>query len=256
VGARLGSGGYSAGALDRLPRPHGAHESENSHEIYLIRMALVAKATAARELIPQAIREARPWATYVSFKDLLDGRAVSCGPGNLAPIITRENLRTTLSNSRFARHFDAYLEMLKGTVADPRSYRGYHQDQTYRLAGERVALALEMCAHVEDRETAMIVDTVATQVAALIAYSAQTEVTLKAWKLTRQVVAEGDGIAVTADDLLGESFNTRIGLGLILRAFQERTSTRFSDFEGTPELDLCLQVSLPDVASWQKQKRA
>jgi hypothetical protein len=256
VGARMGSGGYSPGQLIRLPRPVGAKSGENSHEIYLIRAAIIHKKNNAEDPIPGDIKNATPWATYVSFKNMLEGKAVSYVLGDPASIITRDNLRRTLVNYRFARHFEGFLDMLKASVADPKSYRGYHANTQYQLAGERVMLALEMCGQIDSDNRNVIVDTVATQVAALIGFRVKKEYMLKGWKLSKQAVADGDGIALLADELLGQDFNTRIGLGLILRALEQKAGTRMADYETVPELKLCLDVSLPDVDGWQKKTQA
>ena len=248
AGARLGSGGYTPGTLERLPRPMGARSDENSHEIDLIRAALLGKAQRAQVVLAEGMRNVTPWATYVSFADMLDGRPVSYAAGGAANIVTRDNLRRVLTNYRFARHFEAFLDMLKSAVADPKGYRGYHQDATYQLAGERVLVALEMCGHIDSDNRDVIVDTVGTQVAALLGYAVKKEYVRQGWKVRKQPVADGDGVALTADALLGQDFNTRIGLGLILRALEQKENTRLADYEKTPELKLCLEVALPDVS--------
>lgn len=256
VGARMGDGGYSPGALERLPRPQQAHSKENSHEIYLIRAAIITKLLSARQLMLPSARTATPWATFVTFSDMLDARPSSTVTGDPAAIITRDNLRQVLTNYNFADHFAAFLDMLKEAVADPDSYRGYHADETYRLAGERVQLALEMCGEIDSDDPRIVTDTVATQVAALLGFEIKKELVRKGWKVVKQAVADGDAVALRADELLGADFNTRIGLGLLLRAFQEKHTTRFDDYATQPELELCLNVALPDVSEWQKQRRA
>lgn len=253
AGAQLGSGGYTPGTLERLPRPMGARSDENSHEIYLIRAALLGKAQRAQVVLADGMRNVTPWATYVSFADMLDGRPVSYAAGGAASIVTRDNLRRVLTNYRFARHFEAFLDMLKSAVADPKGYRGYHQDATYQLAGERVLVALEMCGNIDSDNRDVIVDTVGTQVAALLGYAVKKEYVRQGWKVRKQPVADGDGVALTADALLGQDFNTRIGLGLILRALEEKENTRLADYEKTPELKLCLEVALPDVSGAQSK---
>lgn len=251
VGARMGSGGYSPGQLQRLPRPTRASSGENSHELYLIRSALLKRLVELDAAIPRSVRKATPWATYVSFQDMIEGRAVSLVEGDPARIVTRENLRETLLNYNFSRHFKGFLNMLREAVADPKSYRGAHYDSTYRLAGERVALALEMCSSIDSNDRDVIVDTVATQAAALIAYDVQTK---RNWKLQKKPVADGEGVALLADELLGQDFNTRIGLGLILRALETKASTRLEDYARMRELRLCLEVALPDVSGWQTER--
>ena len=262
VGWAAGEGSYSPGLLDRMPRPAGFHDDENSHELYLIRAALIHKQQENRVRVPAAIKNVTPWATYANFADVLAGKALSTVlPGAAQPkIIGPENLREVLRNYRFARHFEHFLQLLEVAVADPKSYRGYHGDNQYRLAAERVALALSMCGEITSEDPRVVADTVATQVAALIAYSRKA-----AWRraldyLEATVVTSSEedptavGIALKADELLGESFNTRIGLGLILRAFEEKAGTTIDDFAAMPELNLCLRVSLPDIAKWQKKK--
>ena len=133
----------------------------------------------------------------------------------------------------------------------PKAYRGYHKDSTYALAAERVALALEMCANIDSDDPAVIADTVATQVAALCAFSAKTELTLKGKKPKK---GEGGSVEMEADELLGMGFNTRIGLGLILRAFQDKGTTTIAHYEQEAELLACLKVFLGDVEKWHKSQ--
>jgi hypothetical protein len=252
AGWAMGSGGYSIGALDRLPRPGGAHSSENSHELYLIRHAIISKYCQLHlQPIPAAVRSATCWATFATFRDLLDGKAVSFVDGEAPAMINRQNLRSTLVNSGFARHFTQFLTMLKEVVENRGSYRGYHQAATLALAGERVALALEMCEHITSPQAAVVADTVATQVAALCAFSAETRLTLRGRVLKRD---ENGGVAMEADALLGMGFNTRIGIGLMLRALAENATITVADFERQPELEACLTVFLGDVDKWQKKK--
>ena len=252
LGARMGSGGYTAGKLDRMPRPDGTVSGENSHEIYLIRTAIVKKLADARTQVPQTISAATPWATYITFADMLDGKAVSHFVGDAPKIVTRENLRRVLVNYRFAEHFASFLDLLKAIVADPKAYRGVHGDMQYQLAAERVALALDMAGKIDSKDAAGIADNVATQVAALLAFHVKKEFVQKGWKVVREAVKDQEGgVALQVDELLGESFNTRIGLGMILRTLQEKTNTSITDYEKYPELELCLNVQLPDVSDWQ-----
>lgn len=251
AGARMGSGGYSPSVLQRMPRPTGGHADENSHELYLIRSSLIKRLVSLDVALPASMRRATPWAAYVSFQNLVDGRAVSLVEGDPAPHLMRDRLRETLLNYRFSHHFKSYLGLLKEAVADPKSYRGAHFDSTYQLAGERVLLALDMSPNIEGNNRDVIADTVATQVAALIAYDVKTE---RNWKLQKRPVADGGGVALRADELLGLEFNTRVGLGFILRALETKASTRLEDYARMRELKLCLDVALPDVASWQAEK--
>lgn len=65
---------------------------------------------------------------------------------------------------------------------------------------------------------------------------------------------QNGGVAMEADALLGMSFNTRIGIGLILRALAENNTTTVADFERQPELAACMSVFLGDAVKWQKKK--
>ena len=186
LGARMGSGGYTAGKLDRMPRPDGTVSGENSHEIYLIRTALVKKLADAKTQIPQTVSAATPWATYITFADMLDGKAASHFVGDAPKIVTRENLRRVLVNYHFADHFASFLDMLKSIVADPKAYRGVHGDKQYQLAAERVALALDMAGKIDSKDPAGIADNVATQVAALLAFHVKKEFVQKGWKVVRR----------------------------------------------------------------------
>jgi hypothetical protein len=249
-GYLFGTGGYSPAALARMPRPAGADPAENSHEIYLIRAALLKKLADPMAPVPAAVKRATPWASFATFDDMLGGRAVTFVDGDLPTIVTADNLGATLVNYRFARHFDAFLAMLRKVVGSKEAYRGRHTAATYAEATERVALALDMCGKIESAERAVIADTVATQVAALCAFQAKKELTLRGMR----VVAEGTGVAMEADDLLGIDFNARIGLGLILRALEDKPTTSIADYRRQPELKLCLEVFLGDAEAWQKKK--
>jgi hypothetical protein len=247
------SDAYSPFVLDRMPRPAGANDNENSHEIYLIRLALLKKLADAKEIVPSGERTVTPWATFTTFGGMLEGRAVSLGAGEPAAMLSRDNLRAVLSNYAFAKHFRAFLAMLKDVVADPKSYRGAHLDETYKLAGERVALALEMATKIDSDDPEVVADTAATQVAAMIGFEPKSELTRKGWRVLKKAMLEKDGAAVlAADELLGLDFNVRIGLGIALATFEEKTSTKFGDLLAMPELAMCFEVELPDVSEWQK----
>jgi hypothetical protein len=257
-----GNTGYTVGALDRLPRPQGADKGENSHELYLIRAAIIDKYCASRTMAvaPRIVR-ATCWAMFATFEDMLDGRAVSFVRGEPATMITRANLRATLVNSGFDRHFTIFMQALQGVVSNLDSYRaggvmgrskarGMARPELLALAAERVGVALAMCDNVDSDATQVICDTVATQVAALTGFSVQT--TLRG---RPKAAAEG-GLALEADALLGQDFNSRIGLGLILRSLQRKPGTAVNNYAQFPELAACLRVNLGDVEKWQKQQAA
>ena len=195
--------------------------------------------------IPRSIREATPWATYVSFQDMLDGNPVSMVKGEPARIVTRDNLRDLL-NYNFSRHSGASSTCSgrRWPTPSPTAAR-----ITTRRTGRRASAWLWRwrCARTS---RATIADTVATQVAALIAYDVQTKRNLK----LQEPVPDGDGIALEADKLLGQDFNTRIGLGLILRALETKAATNLAHYTAMRELKLCLEVALPDVSGWQTKK--
>jgi hypothetical protein len=110
-----------------------------------------------------------------------------------------------------------------------------------------------MSGQIESSDPAVVADTVGTQVAALFGFEVKKELVRKGWKLVKEAAKDGDGIALKADELLGQDFNPRLGLGLVLAAFEEKTKTTIDDFATIAELALCLDVTLPDVLKSQAQ---
>jgi hypothetical protein len=243
LGWVAGSGGYSAGVLDKLPKPTTAASGENPHELYLIRSAIVTK--LGREGLPDAaVRNALPWGVYATFGKMLDGDASNFGK-NAAPkisLVSRENLRLLLANYRFAHHFDMFLKMLAGIVKHKDSYRGVHWASTLDQLAANVKLAaeLELSAVGGPHSKADIVDCVGTQVSILCAFTAaRTE-----W-IGDKAKAEKDGsVKLQAEETLGKDFDTRIGLGLLLRAVELNAGISLLDYEKLEVLRWCLEVKL------------
>jgi hypothetical protein len=239
AGWLLGAGGYSAGNLEKLPKPASAASSENPHEIYLIRAAIVTK--LGRASVPSAVRDAQPWGVYNTFRDVLDGRAANFRSSTIA-IITRENLRPILRSICFAEHFELVLQLLEGVVANKASYRGAHWASTLIRLGENVQLArsLELADEAATKEG--IVDRVGTQVSILCAFSAAKHQYLG---IGSKAKAESDGsVNLEADDMLGQDFAVRIGLGMLLRGLAKYDQTSMADYEKLEVLRLCLDAKL------------
>jgi hypothetical protein len=239
VGWLLGSGGYSAGNLEKLPKPASAAGHENPHEIYLIRAALVAK--LGRTSLPAPVRDAQPWGVYETFRDVLDGRAANFRKST--SIITRENLRPLLQCYRFAEHFDLVLTLLDGVVENKGAYRGKHFASTLLQLGENVRLArsLELADASRASPKEDIVDRVGTQVSILCAFAAAKREYLG---LGKAKAASDGSVDLKADDMLGQDFSTRIGLGMLLRALEKYAQTSMADYEKLEVLRLCLDVKL------------
>lgn len=240
AGWLLGSGGYSAGKLEKLPKPASAADSENPHEIYLIRAALVAK--LGRSALPTPVRDAMPWGVYDTFRDVLDGRASNFSKTTIA-IITRDNLRALLKCYHFADHFDLMLKLLDGVVSNKAAYRGKHFASTLEQLGENVRLArdLELADPSQSASKEDIVDRVGTQVSILCAFIAAKREYLG---LGKAKAAKDGTVDLKADDMLGQDFSVRIGLGMLLRALEKYEQTSMADYEKLEVLRLCLDVKL------------
>jgi hypothetical protein len=240
VGWLLGSGGYSAGNLEKLPKPANASGDENPHEIYLIRAALITK--LGRSSLPAAVRDATPWGVYSTFRDVLDGRASNFHKSTIA-IITRDNLRPILKRYAFAENFDLVLQLLDGVVSNKGAFRGLHFDSTLEQLGENVRLArsLELDDPDAGSDKAAIVDRVGTQVSILCAFIAAKREYLGLGKA--KAAADGS-VDLKADDMLGQDFSARLGLGMLLRALEKYEQTSMADYEKLEVLRLCLDVEL------------
>jgi len=239
AGWLLGAGGYTAGNLEKLPKPASSASGENPHEIYLIRAALVAKLGKAST--PGPVRDAQPWGVYNTFRDLLDGRAANF-KGTTIAIITRENLRAILRSYSFAEHFDLVLQLLEGVVANKASYRGKHWASTLIRIGENVQLARSLEIADDAATTDGIVDRVGTQVSIMCAFKAAKQQYLG---LSNKAKAESDGsVDLEADDMLGQDFAVRIGLGMLLRGLAMHDQTSMADYEKLEVLRLCLETKL------------
>lgn len=241
IGWLLGSGGYSAGNLEKLPKPASSDSSENPHEIYLIRAALVHKLGHSK--LPAAVRDAQPWGVYETFRDVLDGHAANFKKTSIA-IITRDNLREILQGYHFAEHFEHVLELLQGVVANKGAYRGVHLGSTLVRLGENVELArsLQIAEQGGGSTKESVVDRVGTQVSIVCAFTAAKHQYLG---MSGKAKAESDGsVDLKADDMLGQEFSVRIGLGMLLSALEKNTQTSMADYEKLEVLRLCLDTKL------------
>ncbi|HEX2733271.1 MAG TPA: hypothetical protein VHM70_16785 [Polyangiaceae bacterium] len=238
-----GSGGYTAGTLEKLPKPAGAASGENPHEIYLIRAAIIHK--LGKLNVSGPVRDAQPWGIFDTFRDVLDGRSQNFRGGGAPPSIgtlTRHNLRAVLQNYRFAHHLEIFLGMLGDVVSNKGAYIGKHFASTLLQLKENVELArgLEL-APGDSPRVDDITDRVATQVSILCAFQAAKHKYLGLGKAK----AEADGsLTLKADDMLGQDFSTRIGLGMLLAAIEKYENTSVADYEKLEVLRLCLDVRL------------
>ena len=80
-----------------------------------------------------------------------------------------------------------------------------------------------------------------TQVSILCAFAAKKREYLGLGKA--KAAADGS-VDLQADDMLGQDFSTRIGLGMLLRAREKYEQTSMADYEKLEVLRLCLDVSL------------
>ena len=253
----LASGGYSLGRLDRMPRPHGSTDLDNSHEMTLIRAGLVDKRIAKGKTVSDPVKNASPWGYFVTFADLLEGKPVNFIRGEKPLLVTQANLRQVLANYRFAAHFRFFLNKLVDVVSDPGSYRGFHREKDYKLAAERFALAAQMAATpIDAKDPAAIVDAVATQAASLFGFHPKKHLLAKGWRAVKEAAREVSGVGLEIDDLLGDDFCARIGLGLVLATFEEHVHTTLDQYASVPELKLCLEASLGDASKGQKKAEA
>ena len=243
AGWAMGSGGYSAGVLEKLPKPASAASGENPHEIYLIRDAIVRKLGRA---VPTPAATVFPWGVYKTFSDVLGGRA-NILRKNSPPaisIITAANLRAVLQNYGFASHYTQFLDMLRDVMANKDAYVGKHFASTLARVGENIALARSL--EVDDpssmQTAADIADRVGTQVSILCAFKAAKTQYLG---LGSKAKAASDGsVDLKADDMLGEDFSARIGLGMLLSAVERYGVTTMADYERLESLRLCMNVEL------------
>ncbi len=117
--------GEHAGVQNKLSMV--ADCTDNPHEVFVIRAALV------RDLLAKSIGLSSPtfkentWGYYENFSKMLAGQPVSYViPGTASPkFVNEENLRTILQNCNFASEFDRWLEQVYAKmIVDKSSYIG------------------------------------------------------------------------------------------------------------------------------------
>ncbi len=236
---------WSPSILDRMPRPAHATIGENSHEIFLIRSGLLerAKHLPVDHPLDIAQENARPWAQFATFSDLLDGEACSTHPNNLvkADFLKLETVQQNLIAARFSDHFVAFLRIFKKVVSTSDAFKSFHWASTLALAEERIDVAISLRDDIAQADDDGAIDRVATQVACFMAFDIQTQ-----WTWTGRVpVMAGTGMALTPDTLLGESFNARLGLGLVLMLLESRSTITKTAIEDVREIEKCLKIMLP-----------
>nr|MDZ4833326.1 hypothetical protein [Candidatus Melainabacteria bacterium] len=134
--------GEHVGAQTMLKKMAGC--SDNPHEVFVIRAALLRDLPPADSAISQQLGRENTWAYYDSFSKMLSGQPASyVYPGAPAPrIVTEENLRRILQNGNFSSEFDHWLEQVYARmIADKSSYIGFKFESTL---AERRKLVLDI----------------------------------------------------------------------------------------------------------------
>ncbi len=122
--------GEHCGAQVQLKKIEGC--SDNVHETFVIRGALVRDASAVRAMPPE-VAGITPWAAYDTFSKMLAGQPSSyVYPGAAAPnIVTERNLRSVLLGCGIGLEFERWLEEVYiKMITDKSSYRGPHLQGT------------------------------------------------------------------------------------------------------------------------------
>ncbi len=130
--------GEHCGAQIQLKKLDGC--TDNPHETFVIRGAILRDASAVRPLPPE-IAGITPWAAFESFSKMLAAQPASyVHPGAAAPaIVTEKNLRSVLLGCRIGLEFERWLEeVYTKMITDKSSYRGAHLRST--LEARRLAV--------------------------------------------------------------------------------------------------------------------
>ncbi len=130
------------GVQKKLDAP--ANCSDNPHEVFVIRAALVRDLSSTNSPLSQQLGRDNTWGYYKSFSNMLAGQAESyMYPGAPSPIlVTEDNLRQILQNGNFGSEFDRWLEKVYARmIADKSSYIGFKFESTL---DERRKLVLEI----------------------------------------------------------------------------------------------------------------
>jgi len=101
--------------------------SDNPHEVFVIRGALLRDMAAGDAALSQQLGRENTWGYYESFSKMLAGQPLSyVYPGAPAPrLVTEENLRPILQNGNFSSEFENWLEAVYAKmIADKSSYIG------------------------------------------------------------------------------------------------------------------------------------
>lgn len=119
-----------------------ANCSDNPHEVFVIRAALLRDLTQKHPVLSQQqIGGVNSWGYYDTFSNMLSGQSKSyVYPGSLSPqIITEQNLRRILQRYNFGAEFSNWLEQVYAKmIIEKSSYIGFKLQRTLNKRHERV----------------------------------------------------------------------------------------------------------------------
>ena len=135
--------GQQCGVQNKLAKIAGC--TDNSHEVFVIRGALLRDLKRGQPALPDQVVGISTWGYYESVSKMLAGKP-KCYvyPGAATSIVTEANLRSVMDNCNFGPEFDRWLnDVYTRMIADPKSYIGPHFKTTLDERKKQVELAVQ-----------------------------------------------------------------------------------------------------------------
>ncbi|MDO9168029.1 MAG: hypothetical protein Q7U18_02880 [Methylobacter sp.] len=201
-------------------KPVGA--SENPHEIFLARGALLTQLGRAGAFLDSRLSAVTPWAVYNTFFDLVEGNAKSYKfPGASSPNhITQQNIRSVLNNYRATKNFEHFFGILSTVALNPNAYK---KPKLFQSEKERQVKS------VQARKTAGALRAVGWGGGAMSMQEMKT-------KVLDDLVDE----ITLADTIQGSNTAKYLGLALAVNAFS-RSNLSWNELKSRPLILKCLK---------------
>jgi len=233
-----------------LPMPPTAAKNEHPHEMYLIRQAI---ALGCESLVNERLKYARPWATHLCLRDVLDGVCVSTAHAYSAQptVVTRTNLKGILRNYRFTKHLQIYGHVLTTVLGNSEGWKGIHTKNTYKNVQTGIGAAYATAVADPFDADAMIRSFLAMATAVPVQPGVKTprgdlvRTGRQDWVVTEPPNTAPE-VPACLREMLGLEFSLRICLGFPLAAFEvDATNADFSAYERSGPSQLCCLMMMP-----------
>jgi len=199
-----------------------ADATENPHEIFLARGAVLTELGRAGRFLDSRLSGVTPWAQYNTFFDMVEGNSNSYRfPGASSPNhITSQNIRSVLNLYRVTRGFELLFDVLKRVTLDPNLYKmpTIFQTQSSRQASS---------------------DKAARAQSALRSVRSDINALSKS-ELQNMLLTELVDEITSAEAIQGSNTAKYLGLALAINTFS-RSNLSWSELKSRPEILKCLK---------------